>query len=75
MSKIEREIKILNVNIKDVMKKLEANGAKLKGKYIQEIYTFNFPTLDEEYKKRLHCALNTGDKSIINHVSLKKMSG
>ena len=43
MSNIEREIKILNVDAKRVMLKMKELGVKPKGKYIQDIYTFNFP--------------------------------
>ncbi len=41
MYQIEKEVKILNVDVQKVKEKLELNGIKLKGKYIQDIYTFD----------------------------------
>ena len=50
MSNIEREIKILNVDAKRVMLKMKELGVKPKGKYIQDIYTFNFPTVNDDFR-------------------------
>ena len=65
MSNIEREIKILNVDAKRVMSRMTELGVKPKGKYIQDIYTFNFPPLDEEFNSKLQFTLNTGNKKPI----------
>lgn len=65
MSNIEREIKILNVDAKRVMSRMAELGVKPKGKYIQDIYTFNFPPLDEEFNSKLQFTLNTGNKKPI----------
>ena len=54
MSNIEREIKILNVDAKRVMLKMKELGVKPKGKYIQDIYTFNFPTVNDDFNGKLH---------------------
>lgn len=62
MSNIEREIKILNVDAKRVMLKMKELGVKPKGKYIQDIYTFNFPTVNDDFNGKLQYALNTGGK-------------
>ena len=61
MSNIEREIKILNVDAKRVMLKMKELGVKPKWKYIQDIYTFNFPSVNDDLNNKLH-ALNTGGK-------------
>ena len=54
MSNIEREIKILNIDAKRVMLKMKELGVKPKGKYIQDIYTFNFPTVNDDFNGKLH---------------------
>lgn len=56
MWQTEKEIKILNIDPKQVITKLEELGAEYKGKYVQEIYTFDFPLLKDtfnNYKKTL----------------------
>ena len=44
MGKIEREIKILNVDVKKVKDKLRQEGINQKWAYIQDVYTFDFST-------------------------------
>ncbi len=61
MSHIEKEIKILNVNAKETMKKMNKLGAELKGKYIQDVYTFDFPTVNESFDSKLEIAKKTKD--------------
>lgn len=56
MSKIEREIKILDVNPKEIMDKMNELGVRPKGKYIQDIYTFELPGVKETYEKALKSA-------------------
>ena len=61
MSHIEKEIKILNVNAKETMKKMEQLGVEPKGKYIQDVYTFDFPTVNESFESKLKIAEDTKD--------------
>lgn len=62
MSEIEREVKILNVDIKETITKMNKLGVSPKGKYIQDIYTFNFPSIENLFKYKLKIAENTGDR-------------
>ena len=43
MGNIEKEIKILNIDVFKILNKLEELGIKTKGKYIQDIYTYDLP--------------------------------
>ena len=43
MGNIEKEIKILNIDVFKILNKLEEHGIKTKGKYIQDIYTYDLP--------------------------------
>lgn len=45
MTKIEKEIKILDINVDQTKKKLQEIGAKDKGKKDQKIYVYDVPTL------------------------------
>ena len=45
MPKIEKEIKVLNINVDQVKDKLKEIGAKDKGKKEQKIYVYDVPTL------------------------------
>lgn len=45
MSKIEKEIKVLNINVEQVKNKLKEIGATDKGKKDQKIYVYDVPTL------------------------------
>ena len=62
MAEIEREIKLLNVNPKAIMQKMKELGVEPKWKYIQDIYTFDFPTIQEELKVSLEEFNKTEDK-------------
>ena len=61
MGKIEREIKILNVDVNHIKSTLKKNGIKSKGKFIQDVYTFDLPTVDELYKKYVDVFLKSND--------------
>ena len=45
MPKIEKEIKVLNINVDQVQDKLKEIGAKAKGKKEQKIYVYDVPAL------------------------------
>ena len=45
MAKFEKEIKILNIDVKEIQKKLESIKATFKGEKNQKIFTYDVPTL------------------------------
>ena len=51
MGQIEREIKLLDVDVNKIKSILKENGIEPKGKFIQDVYTFDLPTVDELYIK------------------------
>ena len=61
MENIEREIKILNIDVNRIKRVLKENKIEPKGKYIQDIYTFDIPTVDELYKKYVKDFINLND--------------
>lgn len=65
MSHIEKEIKILNVDAKEIMTKMDKLGVAPKGKYIQDVYIFHFPTIDTLFDEKLEIAINTKDNEQI----------
>lgn len=62
MSQLEREIKILNVNVNEVKKTLEKNKIKCKFKYIQDVYTYDLPKIDDLYVKYVKDLIKYNDK-------------
>lgn len=72
MSQIEREIKLLNVDVKQFIQMMKKLGVEPKGKYVQDVYTFDFPEIDEDYDKYLEELKEKGDSrgliALINEV-------
>lgn len=62
MGKIEREIKLLNVDVKKIKSILEKKGIQSKGKYIQDVYTYDLLPVDELYVKYLNNLIIDNDK-------------
>ena len=62
MGQIEREIKLLNVDVNKIKSILKKNGIEPKGKYIQDVYTFDLPTIDELYIKYVNLLKNNDDR-------------
>ena len=62
MGKIEREIKLLNVDVNKIKKTLEKKNIKCKGKYIQDVYTFDLPSVDDLYTKYIDILMANNDK-------------
>ena len=54
MGNIEKEIKILNIDVFKILNKLEELGIKTKGKYIQDIYTYDLPKVEVLYTKYIN---------------------
>ena len=61
MSHTEKEIKILNVDAKEIMRKMDKLGIEPKGKYIQDVYTFDFPKIVELFDDKLKTAIIVKD--------------
>lgn len=62
MSQIEREIKILNVDVLKVKEKLEKNNIKPKFTAIQEICAFDMPNVYERYITNVNRLLNNDEE-------------
>ena len=62
MGHIEREIKILKVDVEKVKSKLKEKGIEPKGKFIQDVYTYDLPTVDEFYIKYVNDLILNNDK-------------
>ncbi len=61
MGQIEREIKILNVDVNHIKSTLKKKGIEPKGKFIQDVYTFDLPTVDKLYAKYVEIFLKNND--------------
>lgn len=61
MGNIEKEIKILNIDVFKILNKLEELGIKTKGKYIQDIYTYDLPKVEVLYTKYINLLLKDND--------------
>ena len=61
MGQVEREIKILDVDVKEIMHKMRELGIEPKGKFIQDVYTFDFSPLEDEYLNKLEKLRKAGD--------------
>ena len=61
MGQIEREIKVLNVDVNHIKSTLKKKGIEPKGKFIQDVYTFDLPTVDELYAKYVETFLKNND--------------
>lgn len=73
MEQIEREIKLLDIDVNKIKTILKQNGIKSKGKYIQDVYTYDLPTIDELYTKYIEVLKTENDKrgliKLINEIS------
>jgi adenylate cyclase class IV len=71
MSKLEKEVKVLNVDVQQLQKKLENIGAKNKGEKNQKIYVYDIPTLYHRFLE-IRDLLNSDSEMIVN-TNLKKL--
>jgi len=71
MSKLEKEVKVLNVDVQLLQKKLDNLGAKNKGEKKQKIYVYDVPTLYHRFLE-IRELLNSDSEMIIN-TNLKKL--
>lgn len=49
MGNLEKEVKVLNIQIEEMQRKLEKLGAKLQTEGIQKIYVYDLPTIYSRY--------------------------
>lgn len=67
MGQVEREIKILDVDVKEIIHKMRELGIEPKGKFIQDVYTFDFLPLEDEYLNKIEKLRKTRDyREIVN---------
>ena len=71
MSKIEKEIKVLNIDVDQVKDKLKEIGAKNKGKKEQKIYVYDIPTLYYRFLE-IRELINSSNQLLIE-TNLKKL--
>lgn len=71
MAKIEKEIKILDIDVESIKKKLEKIGAENKGKKEQKIYVYDIPTLYYRYLEIRE--LLKSDSNVIVKANIKKL--
>lgn len=62
MGQIEREIKLLNVDVNKIKSIFKEKEIEPKGKFIQDVYTFDLPTVDELYIKYIEEFIEKKDK-------------
>ncbi len=71
MAKFEKEIKILDIDVKNMKEKLENIGAENKGKKEQKIYVYDVPTLYYRYLEIRE--LLKIDSPILVNTNIKKL--
>lgn len=71
MAKIEKEIKILEINVETIKEKLKKIGAENKGKKEQKIYVYDIPTLYYRYLEIRE--LLKVDSPILVNTNIKKL--
>lgn len=69
---VEKEIKILNIDIEKTKEKLNEIGAEFGGKKVQKLYTYDIPTIYYRFLE-IKELLNVKNESIYD-VNLKKLS-
>lgn len=71
MSKLEKEIKILDIDVKETRKKLDAIGAEFIVERKQQIYTYDIPTIYHRYLEIKE--LLKSDNVLLINTALKKL--
>lgn len=65
MAKLEKEVKILDIDVEEIQTKLEKINAKFRGKKEQKIYVYDVPTLYYRYLE-IKELLKTNNQLLIN---------
>lgn len=71
MGKLEKEVKILNINVKEIYKKLDNIGAKFINIKNQKLYTYDIPTLYSRYLEIIE--LLKLDNQMLNNNAISKL--
>lgn len=71
MPKVEKEIKVLNINVDQVKDQIKKIGAKEEGKKEQKIYVYDIPTLYYRFLE-IKELMNSSNKLLIE-TNLKKL--
>lgn len=71
MSKLEKEVKILDINVNEVKSKLLAIGAESKGTKNQKIYTYDVPTIYHRFLEAKE--LLKSDNELLIKTTIKKL--
>lgn len=72
MSKIEKEVKVLDINVNETIDKLKKMGAEYKGFKEQKIYTYDIPTIYFRFLETRE--LLKSDNELLINTTLKKLS-
>ena len=72
MGKLEKEIKILNIEVNDTIEKLKKIGAQYKGVKEQKIYTYDVPTIYFRFLEAKE--LLKSDNELLINTTIKKIS-
>ena len=72
MSKFEKEIKILDINVDETKEKLNKIGAKYVGTKNQKIYTYDIPTIYHRYLEAIE--LLKSDRVLVRNSAFQKLS-
>lgn len=65
MASIEREIKIINIDVYKIKKKLKEKNIESKWKYIQDVYTFDLPKIEVLYCNAINKLKESNDKRLL----------
>ena len=65
MANIEREIKIINIDVYKIKKKLKEKNIESKWKYIQDVYTFDLPKIEVLYCNAIDKLKESNDKRLL----------
>lgn len=71
MSKIEKEVKVLDINVDETIDKLKKMGAEYKGFKEQKIYTYDIPTIYFRFLEAME--LLKSDNELLITTTLKKL--
>lgn len=72
MAKLEKEVKILDINIDEIMEQLKMLGANFKGKKYQKIYVYDIPTIYHRFLEALE--LLKSDNELVVTSNIKRLS-
>lgn len=71
MGKLEKEVKVLNIDIRETKKRLKKIGATFKAKKDQKIYTYDIPTIYYRYLEIMN--LLKSDNELLIQTSISKL--